>query len=369
METKRDTNWWLGLIVGLVVVVALAWGSWQLSLWAQAQGKAAAGFWSDLTKSLEYPLWAVILGLVFNGVFTVLKVKEFLRPAFRTELFVKTGLILLGSTINVSLVLQAGGGGVIQGIFMVTAVFLFTWWLAGVFKLPDTLRAVMAAGISICGVSAAIAAAGSVLAKKDEIAYVTTMIIITAIPLMIIMPPIASALGMTPAIAGAWFGGNIDTTAAVVGAGTIHSATAQKIASIVKMSQNALMGIVAFILALYFVMVVDKKPGERPSARLLWDRFPKFVLGFLLMSILVSFVDAKGSSILFKPDALAAMSNIRNWAFAMAFVSIGLDLKFGDIKTIGGTPFAVYLIATVFNTVLALIVAYIIFGLLFPVTM
>jgi uncharacterized membrane protein YadS len=253
METKRSTKWWLGLIIGLVLLLVLAWCSWQGSAWAVAQGKAAKGFWADLTKSLEYPLWAVVLGLIANGILSALKVKEFLRPAFRTELFIKVGLVLLGTTINIALVVRAGGGGVIQGIFMVTTVFLFTWWLAGVFKLPNTLRAVMAAGISICGVSAAIAAAAAVLAKKDELAYVTTMIIITAIPLMIIMPPLAVAMNLPAPVAGAWFGGNIDTTAAVVGAGTIHSETAAKIASIVKMSQNALMGIVAFILAFYFV--------------------------------------------------------------------------------------------------------------------
>ncbi len=368
METKRDSKWWIGLIVGVVLLFVLAWLAWQFSLWAQAQGKLAKGFWGDLTKSLEYPLWAVLFGLIANGFLSMLKAKDWLRPAFRTELFIKTGLVLLGTTINISLVLRAGGGGVIQGIFMVTVVFLFTWWLSGVFKLPDTLRAVMASGISICGVSAAIAAAGSVLAKKDEIAYVTTMIILTAIPLMVIMPPIASALGLSPAVAGAWFGGNIDTTAAVVGAGTIHSETAQKVASIVKMSQNALMGIVAFLLALYFVMVVEKKPGERPSARVLWDRFPKFVLGFIITSILVSFVDAKGASILFSADALAAVSNLRNWAFALAFASIGLDISLGDIRKVGGAPLAVYVIATIFNTVLALIVGYIIFGLLFQIT-
>jgi uncharacterized membrane protein YadS len=369
METNKDTKWWLGLIVGLVLVFVLAWCSWQGSAWAVAQGKAMKGFGADLAKSLEYPLWAVVLGLIANGILSALKVKDLLTPAFRTELFIKIGLVLLGTTINIALVLKAGSGGVIQGVFMVTSVFLFTWWLGGIFGLPNTLRAVMAAGISICGVSAAIAAAGAVMAKKGEIAYVTTMIIITAIPLMILMPPLAVAMNLPAPIAGAWFGGNIDTTAAVVGAGTIHSESAAQIASIVKMSQNALMGIVAFLLAFYFVMRVEKKPGERPSARVMWDRFPKFVLGFIVASLLVSIVDAKQNSILFSADALAAMSNLRNWAFTLAFVSIGLSLSLGDIKKIGGKPFGVYLIATIFNTVLALIAAYIIFGVLFPIAL
>jgi len=358
METKQGTNW-AGVVVGLLIILVLAWISWQGSSWAIKN----LGDWG---KALEYPLWAAVLGLIGNGILSATKTKDFVKPGIRTELFLKIGLVLLGAGINMMTVLKAGGGGVVQALIMVTSVFLFTWWLGGVFKLSDTMRAVMSTGISICGVSAAIAAAGSVLAKKEELAYVIAMIIVTALPLMVIMPYMAWALNLSPVIAGAWFGGNIDTTAAVVGAGTIHSKQAQEIASIVKMSQNALIGVVAFILALYFVTVVEKG-AERPSARVIWDRFPKFVLGFIVASILASIVDAKGNNLIFSADALAGISNIKNWAFDFAFVCIGLELDFGQIRKIGGAPLWTYLIATVFNTVLALIVASIIFGMLFPI--
>lgn len=355
---NKNSNYWAGVIVGLVIILALAWCSWQGSLWAAAN-------LGDFGKALEYPLWAAVLGLIANFVLGSLKLKDWVKPGVRTELFLKIGLVLLGTTINITTVVRAGGGGVIQGIFMVTTVFLFSWWIGGVFKLSDSLRAVMSTAVAICGVSAAIAAAGSVLAKKEELAYITALVIVTALPLMVIMPYIAQALNLTPAVAGAWFGGNIDTTAAVVGAGTIHSKKAQEIASIVKMSQNALMGLVAFILAFYFVTVVEKGK-EKPSAKVIWDRFPKFVLGFIIASILVSIVDAKGASVLFSADALGAMSNLRNWLFAMAFVCIGLELDFGSLKQVGGKPFWAYLIVTVFNTVLALFVAMFIFGVWMP---
>ncbi len=352
-------NKWAGFIVGIIIVLALAWVSWQGSAWATKN-------LGDFGKALEYPLWAAVLGLIANVVLGALKFKDFIKPGVRTELFLKIGLVLLGLGINMTTVIRAGGGGVIQGIFMVTTVFLFSWWLGGVFKLSDSMRAVMSTAIAICGVSAAIAAAGSVLAKKEELAYVTALVIVTALPLMVIMPYIAQALNLSPTVAGAWFGGNIDTTAAVVGAGTIHSKKAQEIASIVKMSQNALIGVVAFILALYFVTVVEKGK-EKPSARVIWDRFPKFVLGFIVASILASLVDAKGNNLIFSADALAGLGNIKNWLFAMAFVCIGLELDFSSLKQVGGAPLWCYLIVTVFNTVLALIVASIIFGMLFPV--
>ena len=150
----------------------------------------------------------------------------------------------------------------------------------------------MAASVSICGVSAAIAASGAVLAKKEQLAYVTTLVILFALPLMIFMPWAAKAMGLSTDVAGAWIGGNIDTTAAVVGAGAVHSEAAMKVASIVKMSQNALIGVAAFLLALYWVMVVERKPEKKPSPMEIWNRFPKFVLGFIAASILASRVSS-----------------------------------------------------------------------------
>jgi uncharacterized membrane protein YadS len=239
-------------------------------------------------------------------------------------------------------------------------VYFFCWWLAGKFGLPDTLRAVMSTAISICGVSAAIAAAGSVLAKKEEITYVTALVIVTALPLMVLAPILAGWMGMPEAVAGAWFGGNVDTTAAVVGAGTIYGEQAQKIASIVKTTQNALIGFVAFGLALYFTTVVEGSK-QRPSAAIIWQRFPKFVLGFIIASLLFTFgVIVKDS------DGAKAIAAMKDWAFILAFVCMGLELSVAQFKKMGWKPVVVSLIVTVFNTLLALAVSWIIFGWLFP---
>jgi uncharacterized membrane protein YadS len=220
------------------------------------------------------------------------------------------------------------------------------------------MRAVMSTAVSICGVSAAIASAGSVLAKKEEITYITALVIITALPLMVIAPLIAESLNLSEPVAGAWFGGNVDTTAAVVGAGTIYGETAQKIASIVKQTQNALIGVVAFFLALYFTTVVEGKK-EKPSASIIWQRFPKFVLGFIVASILFTMG-------WIAKDPSKAIGSMKDWFFCIAFVCMGLELSVGQMKKMGWSPVVVYLIVTVFNTVLALIVSIIIFGWLFP---
>jgi uncharacterized integral membrane protein (TIGR00698 family) len=307
-------------------------------------------------KALEYPIWAVLVGLLANAGFSAAGVKDQLSGAWRTEFFLKIGLVLLGASVNITAVMSVGLRGVAQAVIMVAAVFFFTWWLAGLFKLDDKLRAVMSSAVAICGVSAAIAAAGAVVAKREQIAYVTTLVILTALPLMVLMPWFATTIGMSSQWAGAWFGGNIDTTAAVVGAGTLFGEEAAQVASIVKLAQNALMGVAAFLLASYWALVKERNPQEKPSARLIWDRFPKFVLGFILVSILASLS-------LFSKEQISALNNLRNWAFTFAFIGIGLDLSVTELRKAGGKPIVVYVIATVFNTVLAFGVSWLFFGM------
>jgi len=346
-KARNGQTLWLGTIAGIVIIVFLA----LLTNWLSHNSALLLG--KDVAKALEYPLWAAVLGLVVNAVLSLSKTKELIKPAVRTELFLKTGLVLLGASVNLSVILSIGSKGIVQALIMITSVFFFTWWLGGRFSLPASLRAIMATAISVCGVSAAIAAAGSVLAKKQELAYVTALVIFTALPLMVLMPILANMLGLPTEVAGAWFGGNIDTTAAVVGAGTIHGEATAKIASIIKMTQNALIGLVAFALAFYFTTRVEK--GAKPDAKVIWQRFPKFILGFILLSILASLN-------LFAKADLTAIKNLQQWAFNLAFVCIGLELSFAEIKQLGGKPTAVFLIATVFNTCLALGVAWLLFG-------
>lgn len=344
---------WSGLVAGLVLLVILTILVAELDLataeFFKAQGVARNPF--------EYPLTAVIIGLIANGLLRLAGLYTFVRPAIRTELYLKIGLVILGARISLGDLLATGAGGLIQAFIMVASVFFFTWWLAGRFNLAPTLKAVMASAVSICGVSAAIAAAGAVQARKEEVTYITTLVILTALPLMIVMPVAANALGLSPTVAGAWFGGNIDTTAAVVGAGTIHGPEAQQVAAMVKLAQNVLIGFAAFALALYFAVVVEKDNARRPSAAMIWHRFPKFVIGFVVVSILAS-LDA------FNPALLADLKTASKWAFTLAFLCIGLEFRVSALREMGWRPVLVYLGATVFNTLLALGVAAVIFGTL-----
>lgn len=344
-EARADPRGWAALSFTLVIALAL--------LANHLAGASRAWLGRDL---LEYPLWAVGLGLAANLGLRAAGTRERLSVAFRTEFFLKTGLVLMGATINFLDILTIGAKGMVQAVLVVTAVFFLTWHLAGWFRLDDKLRALMAASVSICGVSAAIAAAGAVLAKKEHLTYVATLVIVFALPLMLLQPYAAKALGLSPDVAGAWIGGNIDTTAAVVGAGAIHSEAAMRVASVVKVSQNALIGFAAFFLALYWVMVVERRPDRRPSPKDIWTRFPKFVLGFLLASLLTT------AGLLAPEQVKATVVPLRNWFLTGAFVCIGLELAFDEFLSVGWRPVAVYFLATAANTALALAAAYVLFG-------
>jgi uncharacterized integral membrane protein (TIGR00698 family) len=353
-ENSVSSRAWLRVAIGLTLTVILAVLAW----WITKQVYDHTLLFNISGKTLEYPIWAVAVGIGANLVLRLFHGQEWIRPGVRTELFLKIGLVLLGAGIDLHLLATAAGGAVLQAVIMITSVFFFTYWLAGRFGLDDKLRAVMSSALSICGVSAAIAAAGSVTAKKEQVTYVVALVILVALPMMVLAPLAATAMHLTDAVAGAWFGGNIDTTAAVVGAGTIFSENAQKVASIVKSTQNVMIGVVAFLLAVHFA--ARGSDGRRASPRMIWDRFPKFVLGFLLASVLYSLGWIDGG----KGTALEAL---KNWAFTLAFVSMGLEFAFGEIRRMGWKPVAVFLIATLFNTLLALGVSWVIFTYLLPI--
>lgn len=358
----------ISITAGILIVVGLAWAAWLLTQWVYGLTNLPLGLTG---KALEFPLWAALLGLVGNGLLKLFNAHQAVRGAFRTELFLKIGLVLMGAGISWVTLVTAAPGALLQGLIMLPAVFFFCWWLCGRFGLDEKLRAVMSTAVAVCGVSAAIAAAGAVLAKKEQVTYITTLVILVALPMMVIMPLIAGGLGLPQAVAGAWFGGNIDTTAAVVGAGTIYGETAQKIAGIVKQTQNAFIGVVAFLLALYASAAGGGK-AARPSLKVMWDRFPKFVLGFILASILYSLKDVM-RDVWHIPFILdggkgTAIEAMKNWAFTLAFVCMGLELSVSEIRRMGWEPLGVFLLVTLFNTLLALGVAWVIFGGLFPVT-
>ncbi len=347
-------------VAGLVILLALAWLARFLAdgvpVWLEDTPLAG------VAASIEYPVYAIALGLLGNLALSLAGVRDRLAAAFRTELFIKLGLVLLGATINFASIGKAGGPGILQAVLLITLVFGFTWWLGGRLGVDDRLRALLSSAVSICGVSAAISAAGAVQAKKEQLAYAASLVIIFALPSIFILPPLAEALNLSPAVAGAWIGGNIDTTAAVTASAAIAGDDVLQVAAIVKSSQNVLIGVVAFLLTLYFAFKVDRTGGAAaPKASELWHRFPKFVLGFVLASLVATLYVTSVGSDAAAPD-IATLKALSTIFFVIAFVSIGLEFKVSGIREAGWRPLVLFGSAAVFNLVAGLALASLIFS-------
>jgi uncharacterized integral membrane protein (TIGR00698 family) len=314
-------------------------------------------------KSVEFPVYAILVGLLAGTALGALGIRRQLSVAFRTEFLIKTGLVLLGASINLAVIARAAGPAILQSVILISTVFLVSWWVGGRLGLDPKLRALLSAAVSICGVSAAIAAAGAVAARREQLAYVASLVIVFALPSIFIQPWLAGQLGLSPVVAGAWIGGNIDTTAAVTAAGSIVGDDALAIAAIVKQTQNALMGVVAVVLTAWFVFRVERTPGATVGLGAIWERFPKFILGFIAASAIAtiyinSAVDPKAAGEI----AAVAGSALRTWFFILAFVCIGLEFRPSALREAGARPVAVFAVASVVNLVLALALASVLFS-------
>lgn len=190
--------------------------------------------------NLEAVIFSLAIGLAISNFF---KLPEWFKSALSTELFVKIGLVLLGTSVIFSDVLKAGSLGLIQALVVVLSVWYFAFWLCKKMKIDDELTMMISSAVSICGVSAAIATSGAIKGDSKKLSYVISMVLITAIPMMIFMPYIAAYFHFPQAVTGAWLGGSIDTTGAVVASGSLVGEEALKISTIVKFSQNVLLGI------------------------------------------------------------------------------------------------------------------------------
>lgn len=358
VHASGPTTGWALAGVAVVLVLGAATRFLEQTIPAAAEGSAVGG----IAAAVEYPVYAIALGLLGNVVLTQLGLRDRLAAGFRTEFFIKTGLVLLGASINIAVIGRAAGPAVVQAVVLITAVFGFTWWLGGRLGLDDKLRALLASAVSICGVSAAIAAAGAVQAKREQLAYTASMVVLFALPSIFVLPVLVDALGLGQAVGGAWVGGNIDTTAAVSAAGAIVGEEALQIATIVKTTQNALLGVVAVALTAWFAFRVERSADSaRPRPRELWERFPKFVLGFLAASVIATlFTDAVGSAA--ARPLISTVNDLRTIFLILAFVAIGLEFRVAPLREAGWRPVGVFASATLVNLAVGLGLAVLLFS-------
>ncbi|KRT13491.1 sulfate transporter [Pedobacter ginsenosidimutans] len=317
---------------------------------------------------LEYVVFALLIGIALGNL---IRLPSWLKEAVRSEFYIKTGLVILGTTILSADLIKAGLPGIIQAVIVVTVVWFFSMWLSRKLKVDDEFGVILASAVSICGVSAAIVAAGAINGDKRKLSYVTTLVLIMAIPMMIILPWAVKYFHIPEVIGGAWLGGTLDTTATVTAAGDLVGPIAVKAGVIAKFSQNVFIGVAAFFIAIWWAY---KKPkgedgvqlkAERPGLKIVWERFPKFVLGFVAASLVFSFLLSPTTAKSVGPT----LNGLRTVWFAIAFISIGMEAKFSSlVKLQGGKPAFTFVTAQIFNIFWTLLWSYILFGgYLFPI--
>jgi uncharacterized integral membrane protein (TIGR00698 family) len=412
---KKEDWWacWIGWFLLLLAVVSLGPAAPKLARWtefSQAFPRGAVAFWS-LTKlfiilailtsigaaamkkelksyipgflviyliafvalvvsnqkqihmyGFEFVLWALIIGLFISNV---LGVPGWLKPAIMTEYFIKIGLVCMGAEIMFQVVMKAGAVGLLQALLVVIVVWFVTYWICRKFGLTERFSSIIATGNSICGVSASIAAGGAVMGDPKEVSYIVAWLMICAVLLIFIMPPLAKWMGLPTNMAGAWVAGVIDNTGAVVAAGGIlNSKAALDAAVLVKMSQNVLIGFAAFLLALWATLSLEKKSGgEKPSYAEIWYRFPKFIIGFVVASLVVSFFVLPAMGDTGAKGVTGLMHGYRVWLFAICFVCIGLETQVKELVSVGGgRPAIAYFIAQFINMIWTLIVVWLLWS-------
>lgn len=328
--------------------------------------------------NLEPPLVALAAGLL---VANTVGLPRWLDAGFRVEFYVKTGIVLLGATVPLSLIALAGPIAILQASIVSVVTFGVIFWTAVKLGLDRRFAATLGVGGAVCGVSAAIAVAGAVGAKKEYAPVTITIVVLWAIVMIFVLPLVARSLGLPTGVAGAWIGTSEFADAAGIAAAQAYGGYAGKVAGISGASDQAVqaftlmkvvgrdvwIGIWAFVLAIVATTKWETRAaGSAPDAGEIWRRFPKFVIGFILASAIVSLVTASYSFADFNriatPGLIAPIKDLRTWTFIFSFLSIGLTTRFRELASAGRKPLAAFTAGVVINVALGFILSVYVFG-------
>ncbi|MEO1258141.1 MAG: putative sulfate exporter family transporter [Bacteroidota bacterium] len=350
-----------GFLKGFVFVFLLAFIS--LVLAGQKDLKALG---------IEYAVWAIVLGMLMSNT---IGTPKWITPALKTEFYIKTGLIIMGAEVLFNKILAIGLPGMFVAWIVTPVVLISTFWFGQkILKISSkSLNITISADMSVCGVSAAVATAAASKATREELTVAIGLSMVFTAIMMIVMPLFIKFMGMPEVLGGAWIGGTIDSSGAVVAAGAALGDKAMYVAATIKMIQNVLIGFVAFGVAVYFATKVDKESGNKVGIGEIWKRFPKFILGFVGASLLFTGVYTwLGSDLAYSVIDQGVLSgfskNLRTWLFCLAFASIGLSTDFRQLSQhfTGGRPLLLYICGQTLNILLTLTMAYIMFYKVFP---
>jgi uncharacterized membrane protein YadS len=321
--------------------------------------------------SLEAPLVALLLGLVVGNFG---RLPAWLDDSLRTEYYIKTGIVLLGATLPLTLIVSAGRIAFLQATLVSLSTWLAMFFVATrVFGLEKRFAATLGAGGAVCGVSASIAVGGAVRAEKEHVAVSISIVSLWALVMIFFLPLASRALGLHPAVAGAWIGtSEFADAAGYAAAQTIASSTGteapiQTFTLMKVIGRDIWIGIWAFVLSVVSVTVWERGAaggGRALGPGVIWTRFPKFVIGFFVASVVMSVVVATAPA----ADAgtvasrlIAPIKTLRTWTFVFTFLCIGLTTRFRDLARFGMPPFWAFAIGVAINVPLGYFLSTVVF--------
>ena len=338
----------------------------------------ALGQWDKAaTYNLEPPLVALALGLILSNV---LRPPRWLDAGFRVEFYVKTGIVLLGATLPFTLIVWAGPAAILQASIVSIVTFLTIYFVATKIGLDKRLAATLGAGGAVCGVSASIAIAGAVGAKREDTAVAITAVVVWAIVMIFVLPFAAQLLHLPAGVGGAWIGTSEFADAAGFAAaqaygdlaanGVVSGASDQAVFAytlIKVVGRDVWIGIWAFVLAIVATTQWERiETGRKPNPAEIWWRFPKFVIGFLIASVFITAVTAGYSLAEYNktvvPALVAPIKDLRSWAFIFCFLSIGLTTRFRELATMGKKPFVAFSAGVLVNVIIGFVLSAIVFA-------
>ena len=334
-----------GLIPGILLLLAVGYAGKFIEQSIARYGKAH----HLVLPNIEYVLWAILLGLAISNT---VGVPAIFRTGVATyEFWLKAGIVLLGARFLLGDVLKLGGLSLGLVFIELALALTFMTYLGRGFKLSPKLTTLLAVGSSVCGVSAIIATQGAIDADEEDSSYAIAAILALGAISLLIFPLIGHALHMSDHAYGLWTGLAVDNTAEATAAGAIYSDAAGKVAVIAKTCRNALIGFVVLGYAIYWAQKGQAKEVTNKGA-FLWKKFPKFVLGFLLISLLATIG-------FFTKAQLGALGNLSRWAFLLTFAGVGLRTNLREMGKQGARPF---LVGAIGEVVIAVITLGLVFG-------
>jgi len=314
----------LRVIPGILLLAAVGYAGKLLEQNVGAYAKAH--HWTF--PNIEYVLWAIILGLAISNT---VGVPEIFRSGVATyEFWLKAGIVLLGARFLLGDILKLGGVSLVFVAVELTISIVIMTLLGHWLGLSPKLTSLLAIGSSICGVSAIIAAKGAIDADDEDSSYAIAAILALGAFSLFAFPAIGHALGLSDHAFGLWAGLAVDNTAEATAAGAIYSDAAAKFAVLAKTTRNATIGFVVLGYALYWARKAQG-PGVQNKAAFVWQKFPKFVLGFLLISTLATVG-------FFSKPQIGDLANLSRWAFLLTFAGVGLRTNLREMMKQGIRP-------------------------------